>query len=105
MSAAPWFVQSPTAEAQHVLDEMEASEDLTSAPCPHCGAANLFPGFSQILAFTCRECGKAWRPVISDDHARLVPPSGYINLDCANFVRTFLAWRANRGSMTFNFRP
>jgi hypothetical protein len=25
----------------------------------HCGTVNLFPGFSQMVAFTCRECGKA----------------------------------------------
>jgi uncharacterized protein (DUF983 family) len=27
--------------------------------CRHCGTVNLFPGFSQMVAFTCRECGKA----------------------------------------------
>jgi hypothetical protein len=24
----------------------------------HCGAVNLLPGFSRMLAFTCHECGK-----------------------------------------------
>jgi uncharacterized protein (DUF983 family) len=38
---------------------MELTLDVTSAICPHCGAVNLFPGFARMLAFVCRECGKA----------------------------------------------
>ncbi|MBV9083630.1 MAG: hypothetical protein JOZ62_13200 [Acidobacteriaceae bacterium] len=46
-------------ELQQTLTEMELTLDVASAKCPHCGAVNLFPGFSQMLAFTCRECGEA----------------------------------------------
>jgi len=48
----------PAAEMQQTLTEMELTLDLCSAACPHCGTVNLFPGFSQILAFTCKECGE-----------------------------------------------
>ena len=43
-----------------------ASGEIRSAQCPHCGKLNLFPGFSVIEAFICRECGegvKVERPV------------------------------------------
>jgi hypothetical protein len=49
----------PAAELQQTLTEMELTLDCSSALCPHCGAANLFPGFSRMIAFTCRECGRA----------------------------------------------
>jgi hypothetical protein len=49
----------PAADLQGTLDEMELTLDVTSAKCPHCGAVNLFSGFSQVVAFTCRECGEA----------------------------------------------
>jgi hypothetical protein len=48
----------PAAEPAQALHELELSLELTSAVCPHCGALNLFPGFSQILAFACEECGQ-----------------------------------------------
>jgi hypothetical protein len=48
----------PATELQRTFTEMELTLDLSSAVCPHCGAVNLFPGFSQILAFTCKECGE-----------------------------------------------
>jgi hypothetical protein len=48
----------PAAELAQALNELELSLELTSALCPHCGAVNLFPGFSQILAFDCEECGQ-----------------------------------------------
>lgn len=28
-----------------------------TARCPHCDAVNLFPGFSSVDAFVCKECG------------------------------------------------
>jgi len=43
---------------QQAFTEMELTLDLSSAICPHCGAANLFPGFSKIIAFTYRQCGE-----------------------------------------------
>jgi hypothetical protein len=35
--------------------EEQTSSRLT---CPYFGAINLFPGVSEMLAFTCRECGQ-----------------------------------------------
>ena len=43
------------------LDEMELSLAVASEKCPHCGAVNLFPGFSRMLAYICRECRKSVR--------------------------------------------
>jgi uncharacterized protein (DUF983 family) len=36
---------------------MELSLDVASEICPKCGAVKLLPGFSRMLAFTCRKCG------------------------------------------------
>jgi hypothetical protein len=33
------------------------SEETCSARCPHCGATNVFRGYTVIEAFICRECG------------------------------------------------
>ena len=52
---------------QRTLDEIELTFDVASARCPHCGRANLFLGFSEILAFVCKECGESVR--LSDDRA------------------------------------
>ena len=35
-----------------------ASDEICSARCPHCGATNVFRGFTVIEAFVCQECGK-----------------------------------------------
>jgi RNase P subunit RPR2 len=51
----------PVADLRRTLDEMELTLEVASEKCPHCGAVNLFPGFSGMLAFTCRECGQAVR--------------------------------------------
>jgi uncharacterized protein (DUF983 family) len=42
-----------------MLDEMELSLEFASEKCPYCGAVNLFPGFSQMTAFVCRQCGQS----------------------------------------------
>jgi hypothetical protein len=55
----------PTAELRQTLTEMELTLDVSSAECPYCGAANLFPGFSEIRAFTCKECGEVAK--LADD--------------------------------------
>ena len=34
------------------------SDEICSTRCPHCGATNLFRGFTVIEAFVCRECGE-----------------------------------------------
>ena len=46
------------ADVRRTLDEMESQLPVASAICQHCGAVNLFPGFSRMMAFTCHECGK-----------------------------------------------
>jgi hypothetical protein len=48
----------PMADIRTAFDEMEASLDVASEKCPHCGTVNLFPGFSRMRAFVCRECGE-----------------------------------------------
>ena len=48
----------PVADIRTTFDEMEASLDVASEKCPHCGEVNLCPGFSRMLAFVCRECGE-----------------------------------------------
>ena len=35
-----------------------ASVEISSAVCPHCGATNVFRGFTVIEAFICQECGE-----------------------------------------------
>jgi len=47
------------ADLQRTLDEMELTLDVCTAKCPHCGKVNVFTGFSEMLAYTCRECGAA----------------------------------------------
>src|SRR5580658_930150 len=44
-------------EAGYVPEELR-SEEVTTALCPHCGAVQMFPGFSVIDAFICSECGQ-----------------------------------------------
>jgi uncharacterized protein (DUF983 family) len=55
----------PVADLRQILDEMELTLDLSSAECPRCGAVNLLPGFSKVLAFTCKECGEV--TTLADD--------------------------------------
>ena len=46
-------------DLRRTQDEMQLSLDIASEQCPHCGAVNLFPGFSRMMAYTCRQCGEA----------------------------------------------
>ena len=48
----------PAADLRGALDEMELELDFDTAKCAHCGAVNVIPGFSRILAFRCKACGK-----------------------------------------------
>ena len=41
-------------DVQRVVMEMESCE----ATCTHCGKINHIDGFSEVYAFTCRQCGK-----------------------------------------------
>jgi hypothetical protein len=45
------------AEAEATLLAMAMAQGVCSAACPHCGAHNVFIGFTQMEAFVCRECG------------------------------------------------
>jgi hypothetical protein len=47
------------ADPRRTLDEMQLKLDVASERCPFCRFVNLLPGFSQMLAFTCRSCGRA----------------------------------------------
>jgi hypothetical protein len=51
----------PAAQLRQTLNEMEASLDVASEKCPHCGSVNLFPAFSVMRAYTCRQCRKLVR--------------------------------------------
>ncbi len=53
----------PASDLQGILDEMELTLDVATAKCAHCGAVNLCPGFSEIRAFTCTECGEVTKVV------------------------------------------
>jgi hypothetical protein len=54
------IVQSTeTADLRRALDEMQLKLGLASERCPYCRSVNLLPGFSEMLAFTCRSYGKA----------------------------------------------
>jgi DNA-directed RNA polymerase subunit RPC12/RpoP len=48
----------PLADFRRVQDELQLSLEVASKQCPHCGSAILFPGFSSMLAYTCRQCGE-----------------------------------------------
>jgi hypothetical protein len=47
----------PAADLQRTFDEMELTLDLCTEMCPHCGKVNVIAGFSQVMAFTCSNCG------------------------------------------------
>jgi hypothetical protein len=47
----------PKEKLQPVLNEMELDQGFASEICPHCGAVNVFPGFTEMKAFVCMECG------------------------------------------------
>ncbi|HEY6345100.1 MAG TPA: hypothetical protein VIY49_26685 [Bryobacteraceae bacterium] len=44
-------------EAGYVPEDLRPGA-VTTAVCPHCGAVQVFPGFSSIDAFICSECGQ-----------------------------------------------
>ena len=47
------------ADLRRKLDELQLKLDVASERCPFCRSVNLLPGFSQMLAFTCRSRGRA----------------------------------------------
>jgi hypothetical protein len=64
----------PAAELRQTLNEMESTLELTSEQCPHCGKVNLFPGFSMMMVYTCRECGELVRLSDGPDIDRIFGP-------------------------------
>ena len=48
----------PSADLQRTLNEMELKGDVATEICLHCGAPNLAPGFSRLIAFVCDQCGE-----------------------------------------------
>jgi hypothetical protein len=48
-----------------ILTELELTLDFSTEMCPHCGKVNVISGFSELMAYTCRECGEVVR--LSDD--------------------------------------
>ena len=58
-----------SADLRRMLDEMESQLAVASGICQHCGAVNLFPGFSRMMAFTCQECGKGNASLSVDSRA------------------------------------
>jgi transcription initiation factor TFIIIB Brf1 subunit/transcription initiation factor TFIIB len=46
------------AELDRAITKLELALNVATAMCPYCGSVNLFPGFSEIKAFVCRECGE-----------------------------------------------
>jgi hypothetical protein len=65
----------PLAELQRTLDEMELTLDVASAQCPHCGATHLAPGFSELIAFVCEQCGETVRTEGRSEHRPVIQPT------------------------------
>jgi RNase P subunit RPR2 len=55
----------PVVDLRRTLDETKLTLDVVSAKCPHCGEVHLAPGFSELRAFVCDECGQVVK--LSDD--------------------------------------
>jgi len=53
----------PADRLQQTLDEMELDLEVASAKCSHCGAVDLAPGVSALIALVCDECGEAVAPI------------------------------------------
>jgi uncharacterized protein (DUF983 family) len=70
----------PAAELPKVLHQMELALPAASALCPHCGSVNLFPGFEEIFAFSCKECGRFVEPLDSASYLSC------LRLSCERFA-------------------
>ena len=51
------YATVPWLEVSSVLVKLMGAT-VASDRCPHCGALHTFPGFDQMLAYTCEECGE-----------------------------------------------
>jgi hypothetical protein len=68
----------PVADLQRTLDEMELSLDVCAEMCPHCGKVNVFPGWSSMMAYTCRGCGEVVRTSDDPNIEKFFGPSGAV---------------------------
>ena len=64
----------PVAELQRTLDQLQLELDVASEQCPKCGKVNLFPGFSRMSVYRCRECGSEVRRENTPEIERLFGP-------------------------------
>jgi hypothetical protein len=48
----------PVDQVDDTLMELSLRQQSCIATCPHCGKEHVFPGFSSMFVFTCRECGQ-----------------------------------------------
>ena len=48
----------PIGDVEAVMLELAKTDRVCSVQCTHCGALNIFPGMSAIMAFICHECGE-----------------------------------------------
>lgn len=48
----------PAGEIHNAIAQLETQLETATSTCPHCGAVSRFPGFSEMLAFICRSCGR-----------------------------------------------
>lgn len=65
----------PAVDLRQALNEMEASLEIAGEKCPRCGKVNLFPGFSQMEVYTCRECGELVRLADGPEIDRIFGPA------------------------------
>ena len=49
----------PPADLETTLLEMENGLDVVVDTCEYCGTVNRFSGFTQMLVWTCKNCGRA----------------------------------------------
>ncbi len=45
-------------DLQRTLAEMEFRVGMCATICPHCKREDVFTGFTEMLAYTCRDCAK-----------------------------------------------
>ncbi len=51
----------PTAALEQTFSEMELTLEIATEMCPHCGSVNVMSGFSKVLVYTWRNCGRVVR--------------------------------------------
>ena len=51
----------PAGDPPRAFDDMVVTLDFATDLCPHCCGVNVLSGFSNMLAYTCRQHGKPIR--------------------------------------------